>query len=351
MKKSIFIIFALYNSFCFSQILKDTLNGKVKTIYDEIIFHNKEHNLPKLLTEEGDFGHSAMLFPNSIWKNAVQSWYYTKSIAYIKSKKTYNKDGFPTREIIYNLKGKILKDFSSNYDKNNNLIQFKENNNVRNYTYNSKNKLSTYLRYSIEEPNSYNYDLFVYNKKDSLVKIKEYTEEGLIFKTTYRYKNLSKKVFISSHLNMEFLEKECFFDKKDRIIKIVQYQGGFYESDTVKPKINYIIKKKYKKHLLIQITKSYTYDSIFSIEKFFYDKNDRIKKKQISTHNSKKSNWNIQFHYDNFNNITRTILTENKNVYIIDFKYVFDKQNNWVKLTKFINGKKLYSWKRKIKYF
>ena len=35
----------------------------------------------------------------------------------------------------------------------------------------------------------------------------------------------------------------------------------------------------------------------------------------------------------------------------IDFEYVFDDKKNWIEQTKSINGKKLYVWKREIKYF
>ena len=34
-----------------------------------------------------------------------------------------------------------------------------------------------------------------------------------------------------------------------------------------------------------------------------------------------------------------------------DFEYVFDDKKNWIEQTKSINGKKLYVWKREIKYF
>ena len=35
----------------------------------------------------------------------------------------------------------------------------------------------------------------------------------------------------------------------------------------------------------------------------------------------------------------------------VDFEYVFDDKKNWIKQTKSINGKKLYVWKRELKYF
>jgi predicted metal-dependent phosphoesterase TrpH len=33
------------------------------------------------------------------------------------------------------------------------------------------------------------------------------------------------------------------------------------------------------------------------------------------------------------------------------FEYKFDDKNNWIEQSKYINGKKLYVWKRKIIYY
>jgi len=35
----------------------------------------------------------------------------------------------------------------------------------------------------------------------------------------------------------------------------------------------------------------------------------------------------------------------------VDFEYVLDDKKNWIEQTKSVNGKKLFIWKRELKYF
>ena len=43
--------------------------------------------------------------------------------------------------------------------------------------------------------------------------------------------------------------------------------------------------------------------------------------------------------------------SENGTINTIDFEYTFDDRKNWIEQTKSVNGKKLYVWKRDLKYF
>ena len=43
--------------------------------------------------------------------------------------------------------------------------------------------------------------------------------------------------------------------------------------------------------------------------------------------------------------------SENGTINTVDFEYTFDDRKNWIEQTKSVNGKKLYVWKRDLKYF
>ena len=61
-------------------------------------------------------------------------------------------------------------------------------------------------------------------------------------------------------------------------------------------------------------------------EKYKYDKNNLIELKETDT----------------FGDIVTTTCK---------FEYVFDKNYNWIEQVKYINGEKLYVWKRQITYW
>ena len=43
--------------------------------------------------------------------------------------------------------------------------------------------------------------------------------------------------------------------------------------------------------------------------------------------------------------------SENGTINTVDFEYTFDDRKNWIEQTKSVNEKKLYVWKRELKYF
>ena len=61
----------------------------------------------------------------------------------------------------------------------------------------------------------------------------------------------------------------------------------------------------------------------------------------------------LKYKYDK-ENIVELIVTEIFDKPITtkcSFEYKFDDKNNWIEQSKYINGKKLYVWKRKIIYY
>lgn len=363
MKKTFLTFFLIIPLFCFSQVLKDTLNGKVKFIHDNIIFHTKKHQIPKFLEYDGDYGHATIKRPKSLWKRAKVIWKNSKRIGYYNCKKTYTKNGYPLKEIFYSKKGELVVGFIYKYDKKNNLIQlkdytFKDIYTVINYTYNHKNKPSTYLLYNTDDPNFYVYDLLFYDEKDNLIKIKSFDENGRIWGRIYNYDSKNRKTKVISHspfAEKEFLKnvlrREYFYNSDDKIIKEIQYLEDYSSSDSIKPKIYGIIQKKYNNNLLSKETHLDSNNKIRSIENISYDKNKRISKIEITYPNIKKDKWAIQYFYDDTGNIIKSILLDENITYNIDFKYTFDKHNNWTRQTKSVNGEKRYTWKRKIKYY
>ena len=60
-----------------------------------------------------------------------------------------------------------------------------------------------------------------------------------------------------------------------------------------------------------------------------------------------------KYKYDQ-NNLVELTLTETfgkTRTTTCKFEYFFDNKKNWVKQVKYIDGKKLYVWKRKIRYY
>lgn len=358
MKKFIIIVILFHNLLIFSQ-LKDTLNGKVRYIKDKIVFLDKTKQIPKFLKYDGDYGHATIMFPLPLWRRAKTKWYNSLSIGYINCKKEYNKKGFPIKETWYTKKRKKEREFFYVYDKNNNLIQFKtwyhgNDYSIRNYTYNNKNKPKSYLRYSTSDANSYNYSNFIYDKNFNLIKLKDFDEDGEWFLSQeyiYDDKNRKTKSFTyNSSSKLYAINEQMIYDGERVIIK--KFKEIFCKKDSLLMEIDYVIKKEYNKFkLIIRETRLDSKGDPSSIVDYSYNKNN-----SLSMINSKniiypQYNSSIEYKYNDNKDIINVEIIEKGKSINLKFDYEYDRNQNWVKQTKIVNGVRLYKWRREIKYY
>lgn len=59
----------------------------------------------------------------------------------------------------------------------------------------------------------------------------------------------------------------------------------------------------------------------------------------------------LEYVYNETEFPSKLTYSENGTINTVDFEYTFDDRKNWIEQTKSVNGKKLYVWKRDLKYF
>ena len=59
----------------------------------------------------------------------------------------------------------------------------------------------------------------------------------------------------------------------------------------------------------------------------------------------------LEYVYNENEFLSKLTYSENGTINTVDFEYIFDDRKNWIEQTKFVNEKKLYVWKRELKYF
>ena len=145
------------------------------------------------------------------------------------------------------------------------------------------------------------------------------------------------------------ISREFVYDEKDRIIEKYSYNPDFKDNN---------IPALYKKEISIYdnnlLSEFYYYDgndSITSFKKYEYDENQRKVKETFTFPKYPDNNQNLVFSYDYHEFPIELIYIDERGTHKVEFEYIFDDKNNWIKQTKIINGERLFEWTRKIEYF
>jgi hypothetical protein len=208
---------------------------------------------------------------------------------------------------------------------------------------------------------------YYYDNSSNLIILKKYDEYGESFGTKYEYDLKNRKTKIIDHSpyinvktkigitrkrtkkGIDLISKEFKYDDKDRVI-----ETKFYYPDHKDENIGLLGSKQvkiYDNDLLKYINTYNNKDSITDYIKYEFDNLNRKTKEYRIFLKQPNNNLTLEYFYSNTEYPIKLIYTDKKISVQVDFEYVFDEKNNWIKQTKSVDCKKLYVWKRELKYF
>lgn len=384
--------------------MKDTVFGKVKSVKEEIVFLDKNKQNYRIFNTDGDYGHSGFISNEATKDRFYSNWYHSSFVHYLNYYKEFNIKGKALNEIWYYKKGDTLSRYEYTYNEKDKLIQIKEFDgfdknefSVLNYTFDDySNLLKSKLRYYSDEPNYYILEYFMYDKEKRLIETNSINSDAIKSGFKFEYDYLGRKL---KKIRKDYYEYNYFddgsssygpvnysndklselyiYDDKNKLKEILHYYN-IYKNEN---EVNLISKTKnyYNENgLLSRKITTNEKDTLNSLIEYKYDKRNRLieenyihkrfienkedmifDKKNINIKEIKLPKFEfvvsrkLKYKYDK-ENIVELIVTEIFDKPITtkcSFEYKFDDKNNWIEQSKYINGKKLYVWKRKIIYY
>lgn len=403
MKKAQIILFFIFCNTISSQ-MKDTVFGKVKSVKEEIVFLDKNKQSYRIFNTDGDYGHSGFISNEATKDRFYSNWYHSSFVHYLNYYKEFNIKGKALNEIWYYKNGDTLSRYEYTYNEKDKLIQIKEFDgfdknefSVLNYTFDDySNLLKSKLRYYSDEPNYYTLEYFMYDKEKRLIETNSINSDAIKSGFKFEYDYLGRKL---KKIRKDYYEYNYFddgsssygpvnysndklselyiYDDKNKLKEILHYYN-IYKNEN---EVNLISKTKnyYNENgLLSRKITTNEKDTLNSLIEYKYDKRNRLieenyihkrfienkedmifDKKNINIKEIKLPKFEfvvsrkLKYKYDK-ENIVELIVTEIFDKPITtkcSFEYKFDDKNNWIEQSKYINGKKLYVWKRKIIYY
>lgn len=372
------------SSLCNSQIIKDSILGKPKYVKEYVVFLNNSGPFT-FMQGDNEYGHAVIMIPKFLRERMSKTWFESNFCRYINNETHYDSDRKIIKEIWYYKSGKVVDEYSYEYDKFARLKKEYSKNSysddIREYFYEGNNNFarfekSTYRRkgekaeFYLKDNNQFNH--LSVSKYDSISKTDS------IFSVTNKYmKNLGERTYTSAldSIYRRRLTKIRIFDNSFRVIKEKIFNPDEYNLNKIffSNEINYqydsvgkISRKSQfhddKYHYFI-LEKSGKYREEIkngniasnSTTEYEYDSNSIIK--GITHFYQGKISTQIRFEYKNKRIEKLYYLDtwgkkENELKHdIITFKYKFDQHKNWTECIKNVNGKDLYIWKRDIQYF
>ncbi len=402
MKNSIsFLILICWINFSFSQ-MKDTVFGKVKSVKEELVFLNKNKQNYRLFSSDGDYGHSGFINNVATKSRFYNNWYHTAFVHYLNYYKEFDEKGNATNEIWFFKDGDTLSRYEYKFNEEDKLEQvktysFDDSFSVTNHSYNkySGNLLST-IDYLSDDPESYRYTYYAYDRKkdNRLVEVNNFNDEGVSggFKFVYdeqgrkikkiykdywvhEYYNDSSSSSYLSYLGKDKLQEEYFYNQDGSLEEVWQYRNDPKDENQVelwRKTKNFHLKNGLIEYAIVTDLN----DTIKSITKYKYDKKDRkiemnsvysiydkleknikifdktsIKLEGVYFAKNEYMVYKIVNYFYNNESLVKLIYDERGKKVECKFEYTFDDKNNWTEQVKYINGEKLYVWKRKINYY
>lgn len=403
MKKAQIILFFIFCNTISSQ-MKDTVFGKVKSVKEEIVFLDKNKQNYRIFNTDGDYGHSGFISNEATKDRFYSNWYHSSFVHYLNYYKEFNIKGKALNEIWYYKNGDTLSRYEYTYNEKDKLIQIKEFDgfdknefSVLNYTFDDySNLLKSKLRYYSDEPNYYTLEYFMYDKEKRLIETNSINSDAIKSGFKFEYDYLGRKL---KKIRKDYYEYNYFddgsssygpvnysndklselyiYDDKNKLKEILHYYN-IYKNEN---EVNLISKTKnyYNENgLLSRKITTNEKDTLNSLIEYKYDKRNRLieenyihkrfienkedmifDKKNINIKEIKLPKFEfvvsrkLKYKYDK-ENIVELIVTEIFDKPITtkcSFEYKFDDKNNWIEQSKYINGKKIYVWKRKIIYY
>jgi len=395
MKLKLLIIFlTLLQNISYSQP-KDTICGKIKSIREQLIFLDENRQNRKLFRTEGDYGHNGFLSEEYTKSRFNIWWYQTYWVHYINYYKEFDINNKLLKVVWYYKDQTILKSFENEYDRegklvnqklnsyklsnttnlydnNNNLILSKNIDSDKNYStikkeFNEKNQIIKVEYFNSEYPKEKRITEYYYDISGNLIEEKRFDEYGEGYGTKFEYDFKNRKTKIIHHSPFiwvkakkrsrqkrtkngnDQISREFKYDEKDRVIETKSYNPNFYDNN---------VAELYRKEVTIYendlIKSVYTYDnkdSLTNYKTFEYDKLNRKIKEYSVYPKYPDNNISLEYFYNETEYPIKLLYIEKGITTQVDFEYLFDDKKNWIEQTKSISGRKLYVWKRELKYF
>jgi hypothetical protein len=395
MKLKFLIIFlTLLQNISYSQP-KDTIYGKIKSIREQLIFLDENRQNRKLFSTEGDYGHNGFLseeytksrfniwWYQTYWVHYINYfkefdinnrllkiiWYYKDQSILSSCENKYDKDGKLVNQEFNSYK---LSNTTNHYDKKNNLILSKNIDSDKNYSttkkeFNEKNQIIREEYFNSEYPKEKSITEYYYDILGNIIEEKRFNEHGEDDGTKFEYDIKNRKTKIINHSPFIWVKtkteshqertkdgndriiKEFIYDEKDRIIETKSYNSNFNDEN-----ISELLSKEvttYENDLIKNIYSYDNKDSLTYYKTFEYDKLNRKTKEFSISPKYPDNNISLEYFYNETEYPIKLFYLEKGITTQVNFEYVFDDKKNWVEQTKSINGKKLYVWKRELKYF
>ncbi|ROI05564.1 hypothetical protein EGI16_04035 [Chryseobacterium sp. G0240] len=380
------LIFLTFLSIFFNaQVIKDTIAGNPKFVKESVVFLN-ESNPFTFMKGDDEYGHAVIMTPKNLRERMRNTWFETDFCRYINNETSYDKNRNIIQETWYYRSGKIVDDYVYTFDSLNRLtteiIKNEYSEKRSRYWYDKDSKTADFEEYYSkwkDEPAKRN----VRNMKKFSplfeVKFDTLSKTDSIFAITNSiWKSLGNRSYTRSKDSVYYkkLSRVKVYNNQYRVIeeKFFNYEDD-YENKKVYLKDHF----KYEYDVLGNITKKtnvkdgkyYSYIRLgngktikeekngnsarSSYTVYTYTPDQKLKRKTVY-YNDKV--WHdIRFEYKG-DYITRLFYLdkfgredEEIEPVQISFKYKFDKQKNWIEVTKNVNGKDLYKWLRKIEYY
>lgn len=369
MKNITAILLLLTTTFLYSQ--NDNVIGNVKSIREKTILFKlkkeerkekaeaKRLGMPKPL-KFSSYGADPIDNPRKTEYIANLGWYSSIGCNFLNYDKKFDSKSRLIEETWYKDDNKLFKKFNYKYNDFDSIIEIKANERIEGYdeieiiTYNVDKTKKSLLTYSIDSPNDFRVYYLEYNENKKLKEISTFDENGLNEITSYDYfdNNNSFKRFTTNLKKDAQSEKEKIlqevkeFDSNGNLSRKTKYINPFVKNKTIENITEYI----YDDNNNIIRALSKRKDSISSYVLNKYDYKNRIIKKETIFRQNDEMNTEANFIYDE-NKLTRFTIKKNNQLQEIELKYKFDKHNNWIEQTKFVNGEKTIIRKRKIEYY
>ena len=370
--RSLFLFFILFSFLVKSQKVQDTIIGNPKYVREQVLFLTDLQN-PQFLYNS-DYGHEGFLGNEFTKKKFKEIWFNNSWCHYINYEKIYKKkdQNLIINENWFYKDQSFLAGFSKEFC-NNKLVKLTVDSTKKNryktvfISYQNTNpkqirltKYSTIKNYNVrkyffkkeqlkkvsgEVNGRKQYDsIFVYDKKNLV-------EKYVLHKRKWKNIENGQRCFCEDAVGVKEIINKNFFDENNNLIRIENYKLSDDNTNYLNSKVEY------------------TYDDenkLISEQKFWRNWNDQLNKAELKRGNKilyeyklgkqvKKVSSDLtsstRYYYDNYDNISKTELTENDNFFEINFRYKFDEKNNWIEIVKNVNGKDLYVWKRDIEYY
>ncbi|HSN60792.1 MAG TPA: hypothetical protein VLR49_07645, partial [Ferruginibacter sp.] len=290
-------------------------------------------------------------------------------VHYLNYYREYNIYKKLVKETWYNKKDVSIRNFVYQYDDNQNLLQEKETyptgfDAVINYHFNDEDLLESSLKY-FSDPGFFYYDDYIYDDQKRLIEIKSFNHDGELSgkKLTYNPNRKLVKLFEHSPYILVPSEGKSILSKRDKegqdlLNEEYSYtefdsisEIKYYKQDFVDPNKRFLYNKviyNYDTQKRKAVEYHYSLESLLSTVNFKYYPGNLIEEINYSSVNN-SSTYKYFYNKDGF--ISKVIFVTNKKTTILEFKYVFDQNNNWIQQEKSVDNVALYRRTRDIEYY